>query len=86
MPVCYIIEHSFTRSVKNWEYFWQVWGQVEEYFNMNLQMSLQKYANSTPGLVVVECLHHSNPQSSWKHSPFGRRNPYLVIIFGGFEY
>ena len=37
--------------------------------NMNLQMFLHKKAYWTPGLVVVECLHHSNPRSNWKQFP-----------------
>ena len=36
---------------------------------MNLQMSLQKQAYRTPKLVVVESLHHSNPQSTSKQFP-----------------
>ena len=36
---------------------------------MNLQTSSQKEAYWTPSLVVVECLHHSNPRSSSNHFP-----------------
>ena len=36
---------------------------------MNLQMSFRKQVHWTPEIVVVECLHQSNPPSSSKHFP-----------------
>ena len=48
VPICYILAHYFSRSVKNWIYFRQLWGNfglvvVECLPHFNLQSSSQPF-------------------------------------------
>ena len=60
------LQNSFTRSVKKWQYFRQLYGQSVE-----LLQREHTDVSSTISLLdtefsCVECLHHSKPRSSSK--------------------